>query len=150
MTAARPGAAGATGAGASGRGAAGPGAAGPGAAERGDETRKMTVMNAWLDEVCAELGVERDVLSAATPPMLRLIGEVAHGPSRPGAPLTAFVVGLAAARAAGDPEEQASAVVARVEAVSALVARWTERQAGEAAGGGPAGGAVTATALEAQ
>jgi hypothetical protein len=96
--------------------------------------------------------------------MLRLISEVAHGPSRPGAPLTAFVVGLAAARAAGDPEEQAAAVVARVEAVSALVARWTERQAGDSAGGGPAshgpagggpdggpaGGAATATALEAQ
>jgi hypothetical protein len=115
------------------------GATGPGAAERGDETRKMTVMNAWLDEVCAELGVDRDVLSAATPPMLRLISEVAHGPSRPGAPLTAFVVGLAAARATGDAKEQADAVVSRVEAVSALVARWTERQEGDAApGAGPA------------
>ena len=95
---------------------------------RGDETRKMTVMNAWLDEVCAELGVEREVLSAVTSPMLRLIGEVAHGPSRPGAPLTAFVVGLAAARAADDPAGQAAAVVERVEAVSALVDRWAEPQ----------------------
>jgi hypothetical protein len=103
-------------------------AAATGAPVRGDETRKMTVMNAWLDEVCAELGVERDVLSAVTPPMLRLISEVAHGPSRPGAPLTAFVVGLAAARAADDPAAQAAAVVERVEAVSALVDRWAEPQ----------------------
>jgi hypothetical protein len=122
------------------------GATGAGAGhDRGDETRKMTLMNAWLDEVCAELGVERDVLSAVTPPMLRLIGEVAHGPSRPGAPLTAFVVGLAAARAADDPGEQAAAVVARVEAVSGLVARWTERQTSGAAGDGPASGAATPT-----
>ncbi|MCK6212675.1 hypothetical protein KZX45_19225 [Georgenia sp. EYE_87] len=107
-----------------------------GTEERGDETRKMTAMNAWLDDVCAELGVDRALLSAVTPPMLRLISEVAHGPSRPGAPLTAFVVGLAAARAAGDAQEQrAAAVVSRVEAVSALVARWTERQAGDAGPG---------------
>jgi Domain of unknown function (DUF6457) len=111
---------------------------------RGDETRKMAAMNAWLDEVCAELGVDRDLVSATTPTMLRLIGRVAHGPSRPGAPLTAFVVGLAAAEAARDGEvgtggagpvapgtddARAAAVRQRVDAVAALVERWTERQA---------------------
>ncbi|GAA4288994.1 DUF6457 domain-containing protein [Georgenia daeguensis] len=125
----------------------GPAETGPGAG-RGDETRKMTVMNAWLDEVCAELGVDRDVLSAATPPMLRLISEVAHGPSRPGAPLTAFVVGLAAARAAGGTDEQAGAVVERVDAVSALVARWNERHDGATPGAPAAPGRAGANETE--
>lgn len=98
--------------------------------DRGDETRKMAAMDAWLDEVCAELGVDRDLVRATTPGMLRLIGRVAHGPSRPGAPLTAFVVGLAAAGAAGDgdAEARAAAVLERVDAVGGLVDGWAERQ----------------------
>ena len=98
--------------------------------DRGDETRKMAAMDAWLDDVCAELGVDRELVRASTPGMLRLIGRVAHGPSRPGAPLTAFVVGLAAAGAAGadDVEARAAAVLERVDAVGGLVDGWAERQ----------------------
>ncbi|PFG40668.1 hypothetical protein ATJ97_3200 [Georgenia soli] len=122
------------------------GADGAGTADRSarpDEARKMVAMNAWLDDVCAQLGVERDLVGEVTPPMLRLIGEVAHGPSRPGAPLTAFVVGLAAARAGGtDPS---AAVTDRVDAVRALVARWAERQ-DDASPGGTAAGTSPAAA----
>jgi len=110
-------------------------------AARPDEARKMVAMNAWLDDVCAELGVDRGLVGETTSPMLRLIGEVAHGPSRPGAPLTAFVVGLAAARAGGDP---AAAVVDRVDVVRALVARWAERQDDAVAGDAAAGTSPTA------
>ncbi|GAA4416777.1 hypothetical protein GCM10023169_12070 [Georgenia halophila] len=87
--------------------------------DRGDETRKMAAMNTWLDEVCAELGVDRDIMTASTPDLLRLVGQVAHGPSRPGAPLTAFLVGLAAGSAGGGSD----AVTDRAEAVARLVAR---------------------------
>jgi hypothetical protein len=92
----------------------------------------MALMDAWLDAVCAELGVDRDLVRASTPGMLRLIGRVAHGPSRPGAPLTAFVVGLAAGAAqaagVGDAEARAAAVLERVDAVGSLVDGWAERQ----------------------
>lgn len=90
----------------------------------GDETEKMAVMNAWLDDVCAELGVERSVLDANTAALLQLIRGVAHGPSRPGAPMTAFLVGLAAGSAGTGPGEQAEAVAQRVAAVVRLLERW--------------------------
>jgi hypothetical protein len=54
---------------------------------------KMAVMNAWLDAVRAELGADRSVMDANTTGLLDLIRDVAHGPSRPGAPMTAFLVG---------------------------------------------------------
>ncbi|MDM8086399.1 DUF6457 domain-containing protein [Cellulomonas cellasea] len=92
--------------------------------DRGDETQKMAVMNAWLDQVCAELDVDRAVLDANTMPLLQLINHVAHGPSRPGAPVTAFLVGLAGAGASTDPAEQARAVGERIAAVERLVAAW--------------------------
>ena len=63
-----------------------------------DEQRKMAEMEAWLDKVCETLGVDRAVLAAVTPEVLDLVGQVAHGPSRPGAPMTAMVVGLAATK----------------------------------------------------
>ncbi|UNX54004.1 DUF6457 domain-containing protein [Georgenia sp. TF02-10] len=95
--------------------------------DRGDETQKMAVMNRWLDAVCAELGVDRTVLDDNTTALLRLINHVAHGPSRPGAPVTAFLVGLAAAAAApADPGEQSRAVADRLAAVEKLVAAWDE------------------------
>lgn len=69
-----------------------------------DSPREMARMNAWLDAACAVLAVDRAQVAAVTPEMLRLIGEVAHGPSRPAAPLTAFALGVAAARATDLPD----------------------------------------------
>ncbi|MFH5824112.1 DUF6457 domain-containing protein [Georgenia sp. AZ-5] len=93
---------------------------------RGDETEKMAAMNRWLDAVCGELGVDRAVMDASTSRLLELIHDVAHGPSRPGAPLTAFLVGLAAGSAADDAAapEVSEQVAERVAAVSRLVAVW--------------------------
>lgn len=99
----------------------------------GDETDKMAVMARWLREVCAELGVDASVLDANTVALLALIKEVAHGPSRPGAPMTAFLVGLAAGAASADPAAQAVGVTDRVAAVSKLVARWNAAEAGASA-----------------
>ena len=95
-----------------------------GAGMSDDETEKMAVMDHWLDGVCAELGVERSVLDANAPSLLRLIKDVAHGPSRPGAPMTAFLVGLASGSVSADPTTQADAVAERVAAVTRLLERW--------------------------
>ncbi len=79
--------------------------------ERQDETAKMQEMSRWLAAVSEELGVEENIIEAHQNSLLRLIGKVAHGPSRPGAPLSAFLVGFAAASQQQDPEE----LIARVE-----------------------------------
>ena len=76
----------------------------------GDDPEKMARMRAWLGEVEAELGVEHSFLEQAEEPLLALISTVAHGPSRPGAPLTAFLIGVAAGRGQ-DP----TALAARIE-----------------------------------
>ncbi|WP_205739830.1 DUF6457 domain-containing protein [Georgenia sp. SYP-B2076] len=99
---------------------------------RGDETAKMAAMNRWLDAVCAELGVDRAVMDVNATALLALISDVAHGPTRPGAPLTAFLVGLAGATAADGPA-QARAVAEKVAAVHRLVQAWEPGEEGPAA-----------------
>ncbi|WP_037056832.1 DUF6457 domain-containing protein [Pseudonocardia asaccharolytica] len=60
-------------------------------------------MSEWVLAVSRELGLEEAVESDATVDMvLDLTSDVAHGVSRPAAPVTAFLIGLAAGRAA-DP-----------------------------------------------
>lgn len=89
------------------------------------EREKMAAMNAWLDEVCAELDIDRSLMTHTTGPLLALIREVAHGPSRPAAPLTAFLLGIASAQESGLPvEEQAAAVATRIETLSRLAREW--------------------------
>lgn len=83
------------------------------------EREKLRVMGLWLDAVCAELGVDRGLVERVSAPTLDLIGQVAHGPSRPGAPMTALVVGLATREG-----EDADAIAARVARVSELAAAW--------------------------
>lgn len=77
----------------------------------------MSVLDAWMAEAAAELGIELDVDVAG---LLDLTRVVAHGVARPAAPLTAFLVGYAAAQQGGGPTAVASAR-ARVEA---LAERW--------------------------
>ncbi len=64
-----------------------------------DEQAKMAAMNEWLDEVCDTLKVDRAKLAAVSPQLLGLVAQVAHGPSRPGGPLTAVAVALSAEEA---------------------------------------------------
>lgn len=78
-------------------------------------------LSEWVNAVSQELGLEGAVDNAATVDMvLDLTSDVAHGVSRPGAPVTAFLVGLAAGRAA-DP-----AVAARdyAQKISRLADGW--------------------------
>ena len=60
----------------------------------------MTVMDDWLTAACAELGV--DPADVPVQPVLDLARDVAHQVLRPGAPVTAYLLGLAVGRGA-DP-----------------------------------------------
>src|SRR4029079_4680961 len=54
----------------------------------------------WVTAVARELGLEESLDSLGTVDLvLDLTSDVAHGGSRPGAPVTAFLVGVAAGRA---------------------------------------------------
>lgn len=78
-------------------------------------------LSAWVTAVSQELGLEDALESGSTADMvLDLASDVAHDVSRPGAPVTAFLVGVAAGRA-DDP-----AVAARdyAEKISALAKGW--------------------------
>ncbi len=75
----------------------------------------------WLSAVALELGLESSLDTPATTDMvLDLTADVAHGVSRPGAPVTAFLIGVAAGRA-DDP-----AVAARdyAEKIRNLAKGW--------------------------
>lgn len=57
-------------------------------------------LSAWVEAVVRELGLEGAVEDPGiVDVVLDLTSDVAHGVSRPGAPVTAFLVGLAAGRA---------------------------------------------------
>jgi len=70
------------------------------------------VLTDWVARVRAEL----DLPEVAAAQVLDLARDVAHGVARPAAPLTTFLVGLAAGRDGGDPDRVA-AVTARVRAM---------------------------------
>lgn len=78
----------------------------------------MREMGEWLDAVSAELGLDPAVVEQVRTPMLDLIAEVAHGPSRPGAPMTAMLVGLVS-----DPDD-VDGLLDRVARVRRLVDEW--------------------------
>lgn len=65
-----------------------------------DDPEKMARMRAWLELVEAELGLDAALVTGVEAELLEMIAAVAHGPSRPGAPLTAFLVGVAVGRGA--------------------------------------------------
>lgn len=70
------------------------------------EAEKMHRMYEWLVQVCSELGLEPKLLDAVVPHLLDLTRDVAHGPSKPAAPMTAFLIGVAAAQGSPDGLEQ--------------------------------------------
>ena len=78
-------------------------------------------LSEWVTAVSRELGLEEALADPeAVDVVLNLTADVAHGVSRPGAPVTAFLIGVAAGRA-GDP-----AVAARDYAgkISKLAEGW--------------------------
>jgi len=64
------------------------------------ESNDATALSDWVTAVARELGLEESLDGRGTVDMvLDLTADVAHGVSRPGAPVTAFLVGVAAGRA---------------------------------------------------
>ncbi|MFC5369947.1 DUF6457 domain-containing protein [Arcanobacterium bovis] len=68
-----------------------------------DDPQKMEKLRLWIAEVENELGL-KGTLAPVQKDLLKLISTVAHGPSRPGAPLTAYLLGyLAGSQPSKDP-----------------------------------------------
>ena len=81
----------------------------------------MNVLEEWLVDCCKRLGLEESTGAAYRDLVLDLARDVAHGVARPAAPLTTFLLGLAAGQAGG-----AAPDVQRVAGeLSAAVAAWS-------------------------
>lgn len=73
----------------------------------------------WLEEVCDALHMKRKVLTAVTPSIVDLVHHVAESPGdQDDAPLTAFLIGFAAAK---DGDFSAEAVQSRVNIVARVL-----------------------------
>jgi hypothetical protein len=82
------------------------------------------VLDDWIAAAKTELGIDLEVDVHG---LLDMTREVAHGVARPAAPLTAFLVGYAAATAGGGPE----AVAQANRKAAQLALRWAADQAEE-------------------
>jgi hypothetical protein len=91
----------------------------------------VSTLEDWTAAVVDELGLAGAVDGGTRDLVLDLARDVAHGVARPAAPLTAFLLGLAAGRA-DDPVTAARALADRV---TALATGWPG--AGPAAGDAP-------------
>ena len=76
----------------------------------------------WIEVAAADLGVDPRVLD--TDAVLDLARDVAHNVERKAAPLTAYLVGYAAASAAGSVAEPDGAALSR--RVAALAREWSQ------------------------
>ncbi|QGN46219.1 DUF6457 domain-containing protein [Micromonospora sp. WMMD558] len=88
----------------------------------------MTVMDEWVTAACAELGL--DPAKVPVPTVLDLAKDVAHQVLRPGAPVTAYLLGLAVG-AGADP----AGAAARLRD---LAANWPVELGAEGPGDHPA------------
>lgn len=89
------------------------------------------VLDEWITAVKDELGIELDVDTDA---LLDLARVAAHGVARPAAPLTTFLVGYAAAKAAATPGGGPEAVAEAARKAAALAALWGDEAAEQAPG----------------
>lgn len=86
--------------------------------------RDIETAHQWLQTAATELGVDPGLLRPVIKDLLDLTRDVAHGPSRPAAPLTAFLVGLAAGGALPEgvgQEEAVAAIRERIGRISGLI-----------------------------
>jgi hypothetical protein len=81
-------------------------------------TKEVTMLDDWTTALARELGLDDAVDTAL---LLDLARDAAHHVERPAAPLTTFMVGLAAGRAGGS----AADVQRAVAAATALATSWS-------------------------
>lgn len=87
----------------------------------------MNTLNEWVELVCRDLDIVAAVSPAAMQSrILDMSRDVAHQVARPAAPLTAYLLGLAAGRSS-DPEATADELAARL---CLLAQRWAQQQDG--------------------
>ncbi len=85
----------------------------------------VNTLQEWVDVVCRELDIADVVRPAAMQSrILDMSRDVAHNVARPAAPLTAYLLGLAAGRTS-DPEATADELASRI---SLLAHRWANEQ----------------------
>ncbi|WP_219419513.1 DUF6457 domain-containing protein [Pseudonocardia nigra] len=85
------------------------------------ESSETNAMSEWVTALAQELGLEDAVeTSGLVDTVLDLTSDVAHGVSRPAAPVTAFLVGLAAGRQA----EPSVAARDYAQKITALADGW--------------------------
>ena len=97
----------------------------PGAPSR---TLPPEALDEWLAAVAAELGVDPALVPTAA--ILDVARDVAHGVARPAAPLSTFLVGLAAAQRAAAGEDLTRALHDAARTTSELAERWADRDRG--------------------
>ncbi|MEW2359618.1 MULTISPECIES: DUF6457 domain-containing protein [Thermomonosporaceae] len=78
------------------------------------------MLEEWIEAVCLELGLDRAEIDRDL--VLDLARDVAHGVARPGAPLTAYLLGLAVGR--GTPARDAAA------RITEMAEGWAARDGG--------------------
>lgn len=85
----------------------------------------MNTLQEWVGTICRELDIADAVSPAAMQSrVLDLSRDVAHEVARPAAPLTAYLLGLAAGRSA-DPEAVSDELAARIRQ---LALQWSAEQ----------------------
>ncbi|MDO5034951.1 MAG: DUF6457 domain-containing protein [Actinomycetaceae bacterium] len=80
---------------------------------RRDDPQEMDRMRAWLERAAAVLEVDAQVVLDREADLLKLASYTARNTSRPGTPLTAFLVGLAAGKA--DPSEMSNIAADKIQ-----------------------------------
>jgi hypothetical protein len=83
----------------------------------------VNVLEEWLAQAAEAVGLDGEVGGRHRDLVLDLARDVAHGVARPAAPLTTFLLGLAAGRAGGSDDD-----VRRLAAVLSEAAASWERQ----------------------
>jgi len=81
----------------------------------------MNVLDEWLACVAADLGLDPAAIDRDG--VLKLTRDVAHDVARPAAPLTAYLVGLAAGRNGGTREAVGESLASAGRSVKAWTAR---------------------------
>jgi Domain of unknown function (DUF6457) len=84
------------------------------------------VLDDWVQAACAELGI--DPAEVHRELILDVARDVAHGVARPAAPLTAYLLGLAAGQ--GTPVRDAAA------RITEMAEGWADRRPGSGSGSG--------------
>jgi uncharacterized protein DUF6457 len=88
------------------------------------ESSDARALSEWVTAVVRELGLEGALDTGSSVDMvLDLTSDVAHGVSRPAAPVTAFLVGVAAGRA----DDPATAARDYARKVGALADGWNDQ-----------------------